>query len=411
LNNTVLSQPQDYTRSHYRLKLPIADPRPFSFWRLKNGIAVEKLECNTRVYVATPYGKEGRGGIDRLNDSIFDAMVQRHEFRFDLVRLVTRGKRGLLAAQFVFAYALLRFMVEALRGEVDLLHIHLSIRGSSYRKVVLGAVARHFAIPYVVHLHGIHFREFWSSCGPLLAAALDRLFSGSTQIIVLGQYWSDVITDRLPGSAEKISILSNAAAEPPDYPLPRSDDATRITFLGQLGDRKGTPELVAALAGLSRSINWVATIAGDGEVERTRTDVQMKGISNWVEVPGWIDVQARNDLLRRTDILVLPSFSENLPMVIIEAFSYGIPVIATPVGAIPEVIEHGRTGLLVPVGDVGALRNAMEVLLSDLPFRARLGSEAKNDFASRYELGSYVDRLAAIWRKAVEKKSCGEGKL
>ena len=135
-------------------------------------------------------------GIDRLTNSIIT--VLQSDFTFRVTRLVTRGKRGLLAAQFIFAHALLRFLFSTLVDRIDLLHIHLSIRGSSYRKSVLGLVAQLMGVPYIIHLHGTDYREFWSSAHPLLARAIDRLFSHSKRIVVMGRYWADVITDRLP---------------------------------------------------------------------------------------------------------------------------------------------------------------------------------------------------------------------
>jgi glycosyltransferase involved in cell wall biosynthesis len=82
-----------------------------------------------------------------------------------------------------------------------------------------------------------------------------------------------------------------------------------------------------------------------------------------VELPGWLDPSESAALLQRTDILALPPFVENLPMAVIEAFAYGVAVVATPVGALPKMIDHDRNGLLVPVGDAEALANALNHVL------------------------------------------------
>jgi glycosyltransferase involved in cell wall biosynthesis len=107
-----------------------------------------------------------------------------------------------------------------------------------------------------------------------------------------------------------------------------------------------------------------------------------------------------DDLLRRTDVLVLPSRAENLPMAILEAFARGIAVVATPVGAIPEVIDHDRNGLIVPVGDIVELADSLGRLIANRDLRHRLGTAARHDHAERYEIGRYVERLSAIWRSA-----------
>ena len=84
-------------------------------------------------------------------------------------------------------------------------------------------------------------------------------------------------------------------------------------------------------------------------------------------------------MLSHTDVFVLPSTAENLPMAIIEAFAFGIAVVATPVGAIPELIDHERNGLIVPVGDVKALADALRALIVDFELRGRLGNAAHRE--------------------------------
>jgi glycosyltransferase involved in cell wall biosynthesis len=350
------------------------------------------------VIIATPLGLHGRGGIDRLNDMIFDAIAVRPEFQISLDRLVTRGQRGLVAAQFVFAYAMIRLWLSALRGDTNLLHIHLSDKGSMYRKTVLGSFARLLRIPYLIHLHGVLLNELPPPGSSYLARAVNRLFEQSDHIIVLGRYWAGVVSERLPSVAHKISVIPNAT--PPSHldQMPAKDGHVRISFLGQLGQRKGTAELIEALSRLAGRTDWIATIAGDGEVEASRAKVRSLGIGDRVDVPGWLDAPASDELLRRTDILVLPSFAENLPMVILEAFAHGVPVVSTHVGAIPEVVDPGRNGLLVSAGDVPALTNALMLLIEDAELRRRLGEAARLDHAERYDIGSYVTQLAEIWR-------------
>jgi glycosyltransferase involved in cell wall biosynthesis len=353
-----------------------------------------------RVMVATPLGPRGQGGIDRLTDAIIETMDKRADQSVEVTRLVTRGNRSVYLSPIVFARALVRFCGAATRGQVDLLHIQLSWRGSTYRKLVLAAAARYLAIPYVVHLHSGQFDGFWAGCGSFLRRKIDRLFVNSVAVIVLGNYWGRLVAGRLPSVQEKLEILPNATALPPT--LSKADPQGGkivITFLGRLGPEKGVPQLIEALAKLAYRTDWSATIAGDGEVTVSRSHVRRLGIAARVDIPGWLDPPATAALLQRTGIFVLPSFIENLPMGIIEAFSYGLAVIGTPVGAVPEVIGHDRNGLLVPAGDVDALASALSRLLDDEGLRSRLGEAARRDHAERYEINTYATRLLSIWRR------------
>jgi glycosyltransferase involved in cell wall biosynthesis len=361
-----------------------------------NGI----LPTRKRIWVATPYGKDGMGGIDRLNDAIFDSISLRPELGLDCVRLVTRGKRGLARAQGVFALALVRFCASALSGKIDLLHIHLSDRGSSYRKAILGMAARTLKVPYVLHLHGVYLREAWAKPAPIFKYGLKQLFNGSVQVIVLGRYWREVLLERIPEACSRIIVLPNATPTQPSRRVRCAGDPVRITFLGQLGARKGVPELVKALGRLEHAKGWSATIAGDGDVEGTRAQAGREGILDRVTIPGWLHAAARTELLADTDILVLPSHAENLPMVVVEGFAHGLAVIATPVGAVPEVVEDGYNGILVPSGDEGSLATAIERLVLNEDLRRSLGAAAKKTHSERFEFNKYIYRLADIWNRA-----------
>jgi glycosyltransferase involved in cell wall biosynthesis len=352
-----------------------------------------------RVLVVTPFGQYGRGGIDRLTDLIIDSIGRRKELGVEAERLVTRGEKKWWPL--VFARALIQFGVATRRRDVDLVHIQLAWGGSVYRKLMIAAIARYSRVPYVVHLHSGRFGGFWADSGVYLARKIDGLFMDSAAIIVLGQCWARLVVDRLPSVQDKTTILPNTTASP-NGPHRGCADGERIqiTFLGHVLPEKGVPQLIEALGKLSARADWSATIAGNGELDRTRSHAQRLAIADRVDIPGWLGPDETAALLRRTDILVLPSFVENLPMVVIEGFAYGLAVVATPVGAVPEVIDHERNGLLVPVGDVEALAGALHRLLEDRELRRSLGEAARLEYAERYEINTYITRLVSTWRKA-----------
>jgi glycosyltransferase involved in cell wall biosynthesis len=360
-----------------------------------------------RVLMATPFGAQQRGGIDRLTDLIIDTVENNSGRRIHVSRLVTRGTGMLAWAPFIFGWALVQFWMAKRRGEVDLLHINLAAGGSAVRKAFLARVARYLRVPYVIHLHGSRFHQFWPSAGPFIRKMVDRMFLESSAIIVLGKYWSQLVTTHVPQAKNKIIVLPNATAPILFAHEPATDGRARISFLGELGQRKGTPQLVEALGRLADRQDWTATIAGNGQVQETIARVQQLGIEDRVKVPGWLDSSAINDVLRGTDIFVLPSFAENLPMSILEAFACGIAVVATPVGAVTDVIAHESNGLLVSAGDVDALTSAIRRLIDDGNLRQTLGAAAKRDHTNYYEIEAYISRLTAIWFEAAGKVDRG----
>jgi glycosyltransferase involved in cell wall biosynthesis len=354
-----------------------------------------------RVLMATPFGARQRGGMDRLTDLIIDTAASRGGDRVHISRLVTRGPGSLASAPAVFSAALAQLWMAKRRGEVDALHIHVAAGGSAIRKAILARFSRSLGVPYVVHLHGSRFHQFWDVAGPRARKLVDRMFAESSATIVLGNFWARLVADNVPAVRSKIVILPNATAPMRVFHQPADDGRVRISFLGEVGARKGTPQLVQALGQLADRQDWTATIAGNGAIDETIAAAQQLGIGGRVSVPGWLDGAGTADVLRKTDIFVLPSFAENLPMSILEAFAAGAAVVATPVGAVPDVITHDRNGLLVEAGDVDGLASALRRLIADRDLRNALGAAAKQDHAERYNIESYIARLEDIWIDAV----------
>ncbi len=145
---------------------------------------------------------------------------------------------------------------------------------------------------------------------------------------------------------------------------------------------------------------WRATIAGDGEVEAARRATVAMGLADRISLPGWVGPDEVARLISEADILVLPSFIENLPVSVIEGMAAGLAVVATPVGAVEDIVTDGESGLLVPPGDVDALTAALTRLVGDPALRARLGAAAMAVHRERLEIGAFARTIADVWREA-----------
>jgi glycosyltransferase involved in cell wall biosynthesis len=274
-----------------------------------------------RVLVATPLGRGGKGGIDRLMDAVRDHLTPDQAARYHVSFGVTRGPYALWLSPFYLGTFLLRLAMFRVLSRPGLLHINLSSDGSTRRKVIVGHAAHALGIPYVVHLHGSRFRTFFDEANPSVQAAARLLFARARRVIVLGRVWKDFIADHVPDARDRIAVLPNAAPAIPSGP-PRQDAAGPVVlFLGRVGVRKGVPQLIDALQRISGIGGWRAVIAGDGDVAETRAQVASLGLSSRVDVPGWVEPDGARALLASSDILVLPSFDENLPMSVIEGMS------------------------------------------------------------------------------------------
>jgi glycosyltransferase involved in cell wall biosynthesis len=346
-----------------------------------------------RVIIATPLGRGGKGGIDRIMDEVAVELTHHPITGLHHRFLVTRGQRsaGFSAVQLPLALAQLAALWTA--GRADLVHINLSTHGSTSRKLILAAACRRLGIPYILHVHGSRMRQYWLGASTRRQGQIVKMFARAARVLVLGEIWRRFVAEQVPAAKGRIMVLPNATRAACLSHMP--DPTVRILFLGRVGERKGVPQLIDALARLPRDGRWRATIAGDGDIDVARDRIVAAGLSAKVALPGWVGPEDVQRALANADILVLPSFDENLPMSVIEGMAAGLAVVATPVGATEEII---------PAGDVTALTNALRLLVENKEVRDRLGAAAQSYHAQHLEISSYVQRLSTIWNATVDER-------
>jgi glycosyltransferase involved in cell wall biosynthesis len=322
------------------------------------------------------------------------------------VRVIdTRGEGGKASMAVHFPKAIAQLIYLRASGGVDVLHIHMSAYGSAWRKSILTLTGAMLGVPVIVHMHGSNFDQFFTRLPRLFQSALRFVLNRARFIIVLGEAWSDLVVTGIGLAPEKVRVIFNGVPRPVSAPgteQPRGGPV-RILFLGQLGERKGVPDLLAALQ-LPRllSKSWTATFAGDGPVEEFRTAVAKAGLQDRVTLPGWVDREAASNLLHRSDIFVLPSHFEAMPIAILEALAHSVPVIATPVGAIPEFLIHNQNALLVPPGAPEELADALLRLIGDPEEGTRLGKAGHRTFLDRFDISVAADRLITLYDLATK---------
>ena len=176
-----------------------------------------------------------------------------------------------------------------------------------------------------------------------------------------------------------------------------------VLCVGRLTPAKGQHILVAAIAALRERGRTVhLRLVGDG-VDRKSLErhVATLALDSQAIFEGPIAPDRIRDFYATSDLFVLPSFAEGVPVVLMEAMSMGLPVISTTVAGIPELIRNEQDGLLVAPSDPGLLANAIERLMEDADLRARLSMSARERIADQYNLQVNVARLAGIFRARV----------
>jgi glycosyltransferase involved in cell wall biosynthesis len=280
----------------------------------------------------------------------------------------------------VFIEAVIALLWKLLKGEADVVHIHLAERGSALRKSILILLTKAFGKPVILHAHGCEFHSFHASLSPVMKRVLNLILRQSTYLIALSESWKDYYMKYCGFKAKQVVVFANPVEIPENIPE-RANSHKKINFvsLGRIGKRKGAFDLIEAFAQLTPQQREKSqlTLAGIGEVEQARSLAESLNIKEHINFPGWVDPIGRSELLSKADVFVLPSYNEGLPMALLEAMSWALPVITTPVGGIPEVVTHTKTGLLVNPGDVEQLTEAVQSLIEDESLRIKLGNDAR----------------------------------
>jgi glycosyltransferase involved in cell wall biosynthesis len=316
------------------------------------------------------------------------------------IRVVdTRGAGSLLSGALRFAAASAVVLFSCCSRRPLIVHAHMTTRGSALRKSMLCALAQFLGAKIVVHQHGADFDAFFQTLPGLVRALLGAILRRSHAVIVLGDSARRFFAAEVGIAPERLLRIPNGVPRIPSSRVQVRDAAEPLLlFLGRLGDRKGVPELLAALGTAElRSRPWRAVLAGDGEVDRFRASVDQLGMAGRVEVRGWQSRQETSELLERASILVLPSRHEALPVAILEALSFGVAVIATPVGSIPDFLRDGIDALLTPPGDPEQLARAVIALLDDPGKRAELAANGHRTFLAELQIEAVANRLSDLY--------------
>ena len=204
----------------------------------------------------------------------------------------------------------------------------------------------------------------------------------------------------------KVNVV-HCGLEPAFYDnLPGSiPSSRRLICVGRLCEQKGQLLLVEAAGQLLKNgMDFELVLAGDGEL-RTEIEalIEQHGLGQNVRITGWISSTRVREELLASRALVLPSFAEGLPVVIMEAMGLKKPVISTFVAGIPELVQDGKHGWLVPAGDLNALTGAMKDCLDAPPtILEAMGAAAQAEVLHRHDIDTEVAKLKVLFSSSTQ---------
>lgn len=296
-----------------------------------------------------------------------------------------------------------------IRFKPDLVHIHFASRGSTWRKIPISLISKIFKKPVVLHSHGAEFRDFYlDECGALRRMLVNNFLNRSNKIIVLSKSWERFFVEDCGIRKEKIVVLSNPVdtklLRPLDKPIFASKNLKIVTN-GRLGARKGTYESINAISHIDSSIkeNIQYSMTGDGDKDKFIRLISTLELGDTIKITGWVSEEELIEIRKSAHVFLLPSRNEGLPMAMIEAMALGLVPIVTPVGGIPEVVKDMENGIIVKIGDIEDISNALTKLYNDRGLLKRLSNNARKT-AQLFDITNYILDLEKIYQETRAKR-------
>ncbi len=337
------------------------------------------------------------GGISAVAGAILDSDLPQ---RCRLTYLAEGTRQGPAHKVAHFVSALGKMLWLLLRRQVDVLHLQVGGGSSFYRHVFYLILGRLAAVPVIFHWHlpgdAATATDVTGEDNILRQRVARWALEHAACVVVLSPTWQRALA-RLTANTRIVTLMNPvdcAAVRPPADPAARS--ANLVLFLGDFSQRKGVRDLLAAAPFVLAAQPAARFAICGGEPTAELTALAAPHLVA-IDFPGFVRGEAKLRLLQQAALLVLPSYAEGVPVAVLEAMAAGLPVVATPVGGLPDILREPANALLVPPGDVAALAQAIVRLLDDPALREDMGRRNRRQALAEHDLPAYAAKLAALY--------------
>lgn len=343
------------------------------------------------LIVAT--SRKTRGGIT--------SVIKAHETgeqwkRFHCHWVQTHRDGNTLLKLFYIARGFSDFLIRA--PFYDIMHIHISQPTTIRRKSPFLKIAKALGKKIIVHFHAFNVED---TIQGTYADQYAEFFETADKILVLSNWWKEQLVSTLSLNEDIIEVLYNPCPIVNDDKSERSD---KILYAGTVNERKGYKDLIKAFAKIANKFpTWKLTIAGNGEIEQGKHLAELLGISDQVDFLGWVNGPEKEKAFQEASVFCLPSYAEGFPMAVLDAWAYGLPVITTPVGGIPDVAKDGENMLLFTPGDIDKLASNLERMIKDEDLREKISEESLNFAQGKFSISAVNNALNTIYQLIISQ--------
>lgn len=330
---------------------------------------------------------ESRGGIATVVNAISKTSVWE---TYKCCWIETHVDKTIIHKIVKLISSLMRFFI--LLPWYDIVHIHLSTTVSANRKYIFYKLAHLYRKRIVVHLHcGSQLSHIWNY-------KYEEMCTNADKCIVLSNSIRDLVASKT-GSEDNIAVVYNPSPSNINVDIPSIQKRDKIIlFAATLYREKGYLDLIEAFAQIAcKYPEWQLVLAGNGSQDEGINKSVSLGVAKRVKFLGWIKGVDKDRVFRSASIFCLPSYAEGFPMAVLDAWAYGIPVVTTPVGGIPDIVFDGKNGLLFKPGDVNELAQKLSILIDNQDLSAKISLESMNLAQTTFNCTTIANQIAGIY--------------
>lgn len=297
------------------------------------------------------------------------------------------------------------FALVLLFHKPDIVHIHSSFGPSFYRKMPFIYIASWAKIPIINHIHGADYDEFYVKASENKREKIRKVYSKCSLLVALSEEWKERLSQIVP--SEKVVVIENYSTLHEDALKGRMERNCNNTvlFLGELGKRKGCYDIPSVIKMVKESIPGVRfVLAGAGseaDEKNIKQLIEDKNVRDNTVFPGWVRGEEKDKLLREADVFFLPSYNEGMPMSVLDAMGYGLPIVSTNVGGIPKIVHNGDNGACLDPGDVpGFTKEIIRLLKADI-YREESSAASLRIVEEGYSLDAHLSKLLSVYKELI----------
>lgn len=291
-----------------------------------------------------------------------------------------------------------KFIKILMKENLDIIHIHSSFGASFYRKLPFIYLSSFSKKTIINHIHGADFNSFYLEAPTLKKRLIKKAYTKCSLLIALSNEWKENLSMIVPD--DKIKVINNFSCLNEDAIMNKTieKDNKQILFLGEIGKRKGCydiPKVVAKVCEAMPNVKFI--LGGTGEINEIKKNLIELGIDKNIEFPGWVRGEQKDKFLRTSDIFFLPSYNEGMPMAILDAMGYGLPIVSTNVGGIPKIVSDDENGYLFEPGDVDGFVRGLINILKDNKKLQTFSKRSYEIASEKYSLKSHLEIITDMY--------------